>query len=422
MNTHVLTILLLIFALPSGAAARWWECMGDSVLNNLERRALEANYDVDAALRRVEIARSALAAAQSGYYPDVAVSAGWEKERSMPSAWSLNAQMRWEIDVFGRVRASARKGEAGVRVSRAELEGSRLNVAAAVAAGYVQLRMHQASLELARRQADDQQKVADMVQTRYDAGLANRLEVAQSLTTVFATRSTIPGLESAVAQSLSAIATLLGVQSSALEEELAAVGVMPSSTDVLLPAQVPADDVRARPDVVAAEAQIDAAAASLGIARKEYLPSLTLDGSVSTSARSVDKLFCNGSFSYSVAPTLSWTVFDGLARRAGVREARERLRIAVDNYNSALLTGYEEVKNALVAYNSALQTAGMLSRTVEQCEVALEKSIDLYKLDLADFTDVMQSQMSLLTYRTRLIEAEANVLASFVSFHKALGK
>lgn len=421
MNTHVLTFLTACLLFPFGLSAQWWTAMGDTVLNSLETRALDANYDVDAALRRVAVANQQLVTARSAYFPSVGVSAGWEKERHVPSAWSLGANASWEIDLFGKVRASARRGKAQVRVSRAELEGSRLSVAAAVATAYVELRMYQANLDFARRQAEDQKKVADMVQARYDAGLSNRMEVAQSLTTYYSTSAAIPPLETSVASSLSALSVLLAVPSSELSSELLAPAPIPADGFVLLPAEVEADAVRNRPDVMAAEAQIDAAAAALGIAKKEYLPSLSLTGSITTAHHTFNKLFTDSSLGYSIAPTLSWTVFDGLARRAGVREAREQLQIAVDSYNGTLLNGYEEIQNSITDYHNTLRAVDMLGKTVEQCETALEKSIDLYKLDLTDFTSVMQAQASLLNYKTRLIETRAQVLTSFINFHKSVG-
>jgi len=169
-------------------------------------------------------------------------------------------------------------------------------------------------------------------------------------------------------------------------------------------------------------AVLDAAAAAVGIAKKEYLPSLSLTGTISTSHHSLNKLFTDESFDYSIAPTLSWTVFDGLARRAGVNSARENLEIAVDQYNQALLNGYCEVRNALDGYANTLQTIDLLQQTVKQSEIALDKSISLYKLDLTNYTSVMQNQISLLTYRTQLIRNRAGILDAFVNFHKAVGR
>lgn len=423
MKLHVLTLFISLVIPLSSPAAEWWEALGDTLLDSLESEALAANYDLDAAMRRVNIAQSNLAAARAAYYPTVGISAGWGKEgRNEPSAWSLGANMSWEIDLFGRVAATSKERKAQIRASRADLEGSRLSVAASVAQAYIDLRSYQAQQALARRQAEDQKKVADMVQARYDAGLSDRMEVAQSLTVYYSTTASIPPLQTSIQQSVTALAVLLAVQPSELAPRLLATDSLPEPSAVILPEEIPADDIRERPDLIAAAAQIDAAAAAVGIAKKEYLPSLSLTGTISTSHHSLNKLFTDESFDYSIAPTLSWTVFDGLARRAGVNSARENLEIAVDQYNQALLNGYCEVRNALDGYANTLQTIDLLQQTVEQSEIALDKSISLYKLDLTNYTSVMQNQISLLTYRTQLIRNRAGILDAFVNFHKAVGR
>lgn len=423
MKAHVLTALLAFFLLPFSAAAEWWEALGDSTLNRLEARAIEANHDIDVALRRIAIARGQLTSARAAYYPAIDLSAGWEKERHTPSAWTLGADMNWEIDLFGRVGGNVRKQKAQIRASRADAEGTRLSVTASVAQAYVELRRARFSIAIARSLAADQQGVLTMVQARYDAGLADRLDVAQAATGFYSTCASIPPLQASADQALSALAVLLALPAdSILPLLLQADGPMPVIDSVLLPESVPAEAIRSRPDVIAAEAQIDVAAASLGIARKEYLPALSLTGSIATSAHSLNDLFTGGSLTYSVAPVISWTLFDGFSRRAAVAQSREQLQIAVEQYNQAVQSGYQEVRNALSAYANGHEAMNYLALTVDQSSLALEKAIALYKLDLTNFTSVMQSQMTHLQYRMKLIEQRADILNAFINFHKALGQ
>lgn len=420
MKTHVLTLIALL--LPLGAVAQWWTALGDSTLNSLERQALDANYDVSAAMHRVAAAQRQLSAVRAGYFPTVGLEAGWAKEaRHEPSMWNLGATMSWEIDLFGRVYENQKQRKAQIRASRADLEGAQLSVAASVAQSYIALCSARERLALARQQADDQKKVANMVQVRYDTGLSDRLDLSQALTTYYSTCASVPPLETAVVKSLSALAVLLGVRPDSLGRSLDVAAALPAETNVVLPMEVPYDDLRTRPDVLAAEAQIDVAAASLGIAKKDYLPSLALTGSVATTHHSLNKLFTDESFSYSIAPTLTWTLFDGLARRANVAAAREEMEAAIDSYRQAVLSGAEELRNALTDFENSRQAVELTAKTVEQADLAMEKSIALYKLDLTTFTTVMQSQMSELTYRTQLIEMRAAVLNAFVDFHRALG-
>lgn len=421
MKTHVLTALIAILA-PLTAAAEWWETLNDSTLNNLERRALEVNYSVDQALRRVTLSQIQLQQTHSAYYPTLDISAAYGKPgRHDPAIGSLQANISWEIDLFGRVSQTAKRNRAQIRVSRADLEGARLSVAAAVASAYVSLRTNQSLLYLRQRLAQDQKKVADMVKVRYDTGLADRLDVAQSLMTYNSTLATIPPTKTAIEQSLNSLAILLGVQ----RKDLDSLALRPDSLvrlDVpIVPIELPANALRSRPDLIAAEAQIDAAAAAIGIAKKEYLPSLTLEGNITLENHRPDRIFSNESFGYSVMPTLSWTVFDGLSRRAAVASARENLQIAVDNYNETLLQGFAEVNNAITSYTNCIAARDCLLETVNQADIALQKALALYKLDLTNFTSVMQSQMSAVDYHTQLIQTRSEVYTAFIDFHKAVG-
>lgn len=406
----------------SASAADWWETLGDTVLNSLEQKALAANWDVDRAVRRVQLANIQLQQTRSGYYPALGVSASYGKPgRADGSQGSVGANLSWEVDLFGRVRQASKRDRAQIRASRADLEGSRLAVTAAVAQAYVDLRTSQSLLQLRQKLAKDQKNVADMVRARYDAGLADRLDVAQSLMTYYSTSAEIPPTHAAIEQALNSLATLLGVQ----RKELDSLALNPDSLvkiDVpIVPIEFPANLLRSRPDLISAEAQIDAAAAAIGVAKKEYLPVLSLEGSVSFSGHAPADIFSDGGFNYSVMPTLSWTAFDGFSRRAAVAAARENLQIAVDNYNQALLQGYAEVNNAITSYTNCIARRDFLIQTVEQADLALQKAIALYKLDLTNFTSVMQSQMSAVDYHTQLIQTRSRVYSSFIDFHKALG-
>ena len=421
MRPHVLTLIISLIAF-SASADDWWKQFNDPTLDSLVSRALEVNSDVDMAVRRLNIARQSLNSARAAYYPTVGASAGWETVRHQESRWSVGATMSWEIDIFGKITARTKQEKHLVNASRAELEGTRLSVEASVAQAYMDLRTYQAVRALSLKHAAEQKEISDMVQARYDAGLVSRLDVSQSLMVYYSTMSSIPAIDSNIAASMDALATLLNCHASDLAylrdpvKPLPAIAAIPSITDI------DAELMRSRPDIIAAESQIHAAAAALGIARKDYLPSLSLSGSIGTGAHNIKNLFGKGSGTWSLAPTLSWTAFDGFARRAATESAKEQMQIAIDQYNLSLLTGVQEVETAIANYSSSLTTADWLAKTVEQASISREKSLDLYKLNLADFTTVMQAQMSLLTYQIQQLEQHSANLQATISFHKALGQ
>ncbi len=410
----------------------WWQQYNDPLLTDLIAKAVANNYDVAAAIKRIKIAERQINAARSALFPTVGVSAGWTQERSAGamsspatashtgSYFNLGANVNWEIDVFGRVAAKTKAAKAGVGVSRAEYDGVMVSLCANLAKAYFQLRTYQRQYSETVEHIASQEKVVKMTEARHEADLGNGLEVAQAKTVLYSTRASLPTLQSSIRTTANSIAVLTGVQPDELVPEL--LNVKPLTGEApLIASDVPMNLLRRRPDVVEAEKQIEQYAAQIGVARKDYLPVLSLSGSIGTSAHKVNDLFGDNSLEYSIAPTLSWTVFDGLSRRNNVAEARLQLEAATDSYNMTLLTAVEEVDNALTSYKAALERSRLMREVLEQSAKSYNLSVDLYKDGLADFINVVNSQVTYLENQTALAEAEGNVYAAQVAIYEALG-
>lgn len=305
-------------------------------------------------------------------------------------------------------------------VSRAEYDGVMVSLCANLAKAYFQLRTYQRQYSETMVHIASQEKVVKMTEARHEADLGTGLEVAQAKTVLYSTRATLPTLESSIRTTANSIAVLTGVQPDELVPELLKVKPL-SSEAPLIACDVPMNLLRRRPDVVEAEKQIEQYAAQIGVARKDYLPVLSLSGSIGTSAHKADDLFGNNSLEYSIAPTLSWTVFDGLSRSNNVAEARLQLEAATDSYNMTLLTAVEEVDNALTSYKAALERSRLMRDVLEQSAKSYNLSVDLYKDGLADFINVVNSQVTYLENQTALAEAEGNVYAAQIAVYEALG-
>lgn len=189
----------------------------------------------------------------------------------------------------------------------------------------------------------------------------------------------------------------------------------------LVPMGVPANLLRRRPDIVAAEYELAAYAAELGIAKKDFLPTLSINGSVGVSSHKAGDLFNDNSFEYSIAPTLSWTLFDGFARKYAVSEAKEQMKIGIENYNLTVMTAVQEVDNAMIAYTSSLKAIDSYTKVINQCDESFHLSVDAYKEGLTSFTNVVDAQINSLTYANSLISAKGDALVNLVDLYKALG-
>lgn len=419
---------------PAHAAdnALWWRNFGDSTLDSLIALGRGNNYNVAIAARRIAIARNDLAMARSRFFPTLSLNAGWSRSRSSGAmtspagdpaviqGWSGSIGMSWEVDLFGKIAAQSSRSKALVRVSAAEHAATLLAVEAQIAAAYVELRVYQAQRELARRHSESQKKVVEITEARHESGIASRLDVAQARTVYYSTVASIPLLDASISSTLNALAVMLGVAPEALPQAVAAGGPVPDC-HMIVATGLPLDLLTRRPDIAAAAAQVDAAAAALGVARKDYLPTLTIEGSVGTEARDAGKLFSGRSFTYSVSPTLSWTIFDGLSRRNNSQAAARELENEIDSYRLAVLTAAEEADNAMCSYVSSLHYIDSLDKVVEESEMSLELALALYKQGLSPFSNVVDAQMNVLEYRNTLISARGRALAALIDLFKALG-
>ena len=412
--------------------SKWWRQFGDELLDSLISVGLEKNYDVLMAAKRVQVAQNTLVQTRSAYYPTLGLNLGWTKERMSGNTTSrrgdastaayLNAgvNLSWEIDLFGRITARAKESKANVRVSRAEYAGTMVSLQAQIATNYIQLRVYQQQLEIAKRHAASQLNVVKITEARHETGLASELDVAQAKTTYYSTLASIPQIENNVGTTMASIALLLGDWPHDLDSVLSVVRPMPDCRNIV-PFNIPLSLIERRPDVVEARQNIEAMAAALGVAKKDYLPMLELTGSIGTEAYRAGDLFRKNSFTYSIVPTLSWTIFDGLSRRAGVAIARENVEIEVDNYNSTLINAYNDADNALGNYMTELNYIDNITQVVKYADEADKLSLDLYKQGLGTFTNVDNALMTYLEYELELVQSRGTALTYLITLYRALG-
>ena len=416
----------------ASASEAWWRTFDDPLLDSLIALGERNNYDVSMAARRIEMSRAAIRQAQSAYYPQIGIDLGWTRERqsgriagpdgaaTVTSWFGASASMSWEVDVFGKIRAQVNKSKQSARVTAAEYRGAMLTLEAEIATSYISLLVDRAQLAVAQEHTENQLHILDITETRHRTGLVSGLDVAQAKTLYYSTVSSIPLLEASIEALYNSLAVLCGVPRSELPASLYDEHPLPSHYD-LAAMGAPVDVIRNRPDVVQAERSIDVAAAELGIARSAYLPSLSVSASAGTQAHRFGDLFSRPSFGYTIAPTLSWTLFDGLSRHAATVEAREAMRLQVDNYNLTVQTAIEEVNNAMARYAATLQYIDRIEKVVENGSDAVRLSLDQYKQGLCDFYNVVEAQLTYLTYQNSLAAGRGQALTSLIDLYKALG-
>lgn len=410
----------------------WWRTFHDSMLDSLISVGTDNNYNVLMAQRRIEIARQGLRQARSAYMPQFSLAGSWTKAQQSGmsgdvaskavgvSYFDLGINMQWEIDIFGKITARARESKAQFSATKAEYQGAMVAMAAKIASSYFQLRTVQAEIAVMEQHIAMQDTVVKITNARHKAGLASMLDVTQSLTTYYSTLASLSQLKASETATINAISVLVGEFPGGIDAALRQAEALPEYKQIVA-AGVPMQLLRRRPDIVSAEYQLAAYAAALGIAKKDFLPSISLSGSIGTQAHKGGDLFGKESLTYSIAPTLSWTIFDGLARRASVASAKQQMLMGIDNYNLTVITAVQEVESAMSAYTSDLEYIGYLQNVVQAAYKSYVLSVDLYKQGLTAFINVTTSQITLLQYSNELAVAQGQALSDLVSLYEALG-
>jgi NodT family efflux transporter outer membrane factor (OMF) lipoprotein len=394
--------------------ARWWTRLGDPALPGLVEQALVANTQIAAAEARLLQARAAREAAAAALRPRLALDAGsqwrWEEATGTTrETHRIGLEAAWEADLWGRGGAAERAAAAAAQAGGLDLDQVRVVVAAEVALALLQWRGAQARAALARRHLALLEQTLQIARWRAEAGLATQLEVEQARNAAERLRAQLPVLASSAAQALNALGTLTARPVAALHAELAGA----ADADALRPLAaapvpaVPAEVLRRRPDVTAAERRLVAAGARVEQADLQRLPALTLTGTLGLQALGLAALG-SGAGVATLAAGLSAPLADGDRLQAQVRQHEGARAEAAAAYRAAVLGALQEVEDALVAIAHTGQQLAALHAAADAARAAAALAEQRWRAGLVDFQHVLLAQRS-------LVEAEDSVAATTVA-------
>jgi len=414
--------------LPAGAAAdaadlaAWWTHLDDPLLDDLVARAAAGNLDAATARSRVREARAQRQASGSGDLPSLDAGAATRRtagEDPDRTTWSASLDASWELDLFGGRKRSVEAADADVEAAEATLQDVLVSLVAEVALDYVEARSLQTQLRVAQENLAAQEESLRIVQWRREAGLDDDLAVAQARSSVAATRAQIPSLEQSLEQTWNALAVLLGEQPGALHATLADPAPVPSLSTTLA-VGAPADLLRRRPDVRAAERTLAAQTARTGAAKAELYPGLSLSGTLGWAAGVLSDLF-QGDPAGSVGAALSLPLFRNGALNAAVAVRTEQQEQALIAYEAAVLAALQEAEDALVAAAREEERLTQLREARAAAALAAELAAAQYAAGLVDFTSTLDAQRTLLSLDGQLVQSEAAVTTDVIRLYKALG-
>lgn len=432
------------FSVPADERARedlgrWWRTFDDPLLTDIVERAREANLDVRQAWARLRQARESLVQTRAGLFPTVGASAGASRSEplrgssttvTLPdgtvttvsqggnTSFSIGADASYQADLFGGVRRSVEAARAGFEASGLDYATVRISIEAETARNYVLARLAQAQLANARASLALQDDNLEIAGWRVQAGLVSSLDREQARAQRAQTAATIPSLEATYNGFVSRLGVLTGQAPGALKAELEAAKPIPRGP-ASVATGIPADALRHRPDVRAAERRLAAATAQIGVATAQLYPALAIGGSIDAGAGALSsiadvitgRLFAN----------IAQTIFDAGRTRSQIRASEAAAEGAFLDYKQTVLTALEDIETALVALETAQRREGEFRTALEAADNQALLARLQYRSGLSDFLLLNQAEAQLLSARNGLSQAQSDQATALIQLYLALG-
>lgn len=411
-------------AQPSTAADTGWQGFGDPLLPRLIADALRANTDLQTASAALARARALRDLAAAGVQPQVGLNGSVSANRGDgSSSRSLRGGLdaSWEIDLFGAGARADDAASAELRATDATLQATRLAVAGETALAYLAWQGTRQQLEVARASLASQEQSLQLAQWRNAAGLVDALDTEQARAAVDQARSRVPALQATLEQTEHRLAVLVGQAPTTLRAGLEASPRAAMVAPQLPSIGVPAELLRRRYDIQAAESRVASSLATLAQRRAERLPSFSISGSLLLQAASLSALSGPGALIAGLAAGVNWPLFDGGAGAAQVAAQQAALDSARASYRGAVLTALQDVEDNLVAIASGNERIASLQRASAAADEALRLARLRYSAGVADFGVLLDSERTALSAADTLASARTELASAHVRLVKALG-
>lgn len=417
--------------------ATFWRGFNDAELSALVERALQANGDVRIAQARLQESRALRSEVDAATLPSVGVEANAKRSISPPSSVFPSSRSQrtganfdagfvanWELDFFGVERRAKESAAAQVGASAASLGAAQTSVAAEVARNYLEVRGLQLRLQVTQTALANQRESLAITQARVDAGRGTQLDLERALTLTANTEAALPGLQAAIDLGIYRLATLSAQPPAELRARLATPAPLPGLpvTDLAaLPLGTPQQWMARRPDVAAAERQLAAATAEIGVTEGELYPSINLSGLLGLASTKFGDLTDSQSRRYSIGAGISWTLLDFGRIRSRIAASEARTLQSLASYEQTLATALEETEGALAQFSRNAQRRESLARAERSASEASRLARLRYEAGVTDFLAVLDADRELLSARDVLAQSDTANAISLVAVYRALG-
>jgi NodT family efflux transporter outer membrane factor (OMF) lipoprotein len=418
-------------AQPQDATLRgkWWEIYNEPELNALEDQLNIDNQNIRQAFENFMEARALVREARSHYYPTVSVGGSYTRSRTSSNVgssasggeqtqvFSFPADVSWEPDLWGKVRNTVHASQYTAQLTAADLENERLTEQASLAQYFFEIRGQDTLQQILNGTVEADKKALEVVRSAYDTGVDDQISVVEAQTTLKSAQSAAINIGIARAQYEHAIAMLIGKPASAFSIPVEPRTSAPPPIPVGLPSQL----LERRPDVAAAERNMAAANAQIGVAYAAYYPALTLSATGGMESSAIKNLLKWPSRFWSVGPSVSETVYDGGLRRATVNQYIATYNADLAAYRQSVLIAFQQVEDALAAVRIFSQQVRFQQEAVDSSQMFLKLELGRYETGIDPYIDVIIAQTTLLSNQQSLTNLQVQEMTASVQLIKSLG-
>jgi multidrug efflux system outer membrane protein len=415
-----------VFLADTTANLVWFDLLRDPELRRLVETALRENRDVRVAIATINEFRAQYGVAKGDFFPQITLNAqGGRTQTVLGSLGSFTynqltatANLSWELDFWGRIRRSTEAARNDLLAQRENQRSVVLTLVGDVATAYLQLRQLDLALEISRRTLAANRETFRLARRRFDQGLISELDVRQFESEVASPAASVAQLEGLITQTENQLSVLVGRNPGNIVRGRPLTDVL---GDLAVPAYLPSDLLKRRPDVRQAEAQLHAATARIGAAQGDLFPRFLVTGDYGTYSRNTDDLFKKNSEIYQILGGVSMPLFTGgkIGKQVGV--ARARAEQSRYSYEQTVLTALREVEDAVAGVRASRNQVAAQQTQVDALRRALRLAEMRYQSGASSYLDLLDAQRSLFAAELSLAQVQGQQATAAVTLYRALG-
>ncbi len=406
----------------------WWEIYEDPALNKLEETAMAASQELKIAFARLMQIKTSESLSRASQFPRIDMGGSASRERTSAdfsatgegktgNVFSVPFMLGYELDLWGRVRRSIEAAEADSASALADYQNVMLSLQGEIARNYFELSAIDQESSILNQTVVLMEKARDLIKRQYDSGRVSLLDLTQAETQLAETRSEAIGLEKKRGELENALAVLTGQPASNFTLPSSPLTQSPPAVAAGLPSSL----LERRPDVAAAERQMAAANARIGVAETAFFPSISLTGNAGYASADLSDLFNWSNRTWGIGPAISLPIFDGGRNNANLERTKAAYEESVARYSQHVLVAFQEVEDNLHGLEVLARQGTMLQRAVDKAGEALKISESRYRHGRVDFLEVVASHRTSLRMQRALVQLQGDQFTASILLIKALG-